>query len=536
MKKFIAMLMALLLACTVFTAACGKKETFSIDGDFEFADAEFGEDYAPDVSEIAVIGSKGGKSELTVSVKDGAVKKPDGGAVALKDGKFKAETIGDWSVTLFVEGHEEIAEVTKIISVKDTVAPKISPTAASSLPESAKIGEEIALPEFTVTDHNTLEGELAVKAIRPDGGEAAVNDGKFIVSAAGEWKIVASQKDAAGNEGSYTWKFTAENKTVASNAENALTSYDSIGFEGIWNGYITFTKIVKGADATLNEDKFYGSENVSAKMSMVEGKTTGQIRLWTDIDENDWSGYDYVKFYVYNDTNVSFKIIDCEDDDNKVLMKPNVGIGAWTPVVVPLNNDKIITQKAGWDSREWQEQTAVKSFGIRLIVSGKEAWSGGREFASGNIYFSAMCGGNYEAVDENVLIPVEQGVNPTNVARIRMINHYNVIESTEHAAEGEKASLKLYAIRDDWKEGDDLVITFNGKYYLTAYAGDVEIWVYNATDKALTVTGKTSETLQPFSGKKIKFTASEKEIVIKIGSGNFKTGDAVYFGNVYKCA
>ncbi len=122
MKKFIAMLTALLLACTVFTAACGKKETFSIDGDFEFADAEFGEDYAPDVSEIAVIGSKGGKSELTVSVKDGAVKKPDGGAVALKDGKFKAETIGDWSVTLFVEGHEEIAEVTKIISVKDTVA------------------------------------------------------------------------------------------------------------------------------------------------------------------------------------------------------------------------------------------------------------------------------------------------------------------------------------------------------------------------------------------------------------------------------
>lgn len=98
-----------------------------------------------------------------------------------------------------MEGHEEIAEVTKIISVKDTVAPKISPTAASSLPESAKIGEEIALPEFTVTDHNTLEGELAVKAIRPDGGEAAVNDGKFIVSAAGEWKIVASQKDAAGN-------------------------------------------------------------------------------------------------------------------------------------------------------------------------------------------------------------------------------------------------------------------------------------------------------------------------------------------------
>lgn len=146
-----------------------------------------------------------------------------------------------------MEGHEEIAEVTKIISVKDTVAPKISPTAASSLPESAKIGEEIALPEFTVTDHNTLEGELAVKATRPrTGGEAAVNDGKFIVSAAGEWKIVASQKDARATEGSYTWKFTAENKTVASNAENALTSYDSIGFEGIWNGYITFTKIGKG--------------------------------------------------------------------------------------------------------------------------------------------------------------------------------------------------------------------------------------------------------------------------------------------------
>ena len=108
MKKFIAMLMALLLACTVFTAACGKKETFSIDGDFEFADAEFGEDYAPDVSEIAVIGSKGGKSELTVSVKDGAVKKPDGGAVALKDGKFKAETIGDCRLRCLWKGMKRL--------------------------------------------------------------------------------------------------------------------------------------------------------------------------------------------------------------------------------------------------------------------------------------------------------------------------------------------------------------------------------------------------------------------------------------------
>ena len=157
-------------------------------------------------------------------------------------------------------------------------------------------------------------------------------------------------------------------------------------------------------------------------------------------------------------------------------------------------------------------------------------------FRSGSIYFSAIQGGNYGTEDENVLIPVEEGINPSNVARIRMINHYNIVESTEHLAADEGMSLKLYALKD-FPSGDDLVITFNGRYYLQAdYAGDVHMWVYNASASAVNVYGTATVTLQPNEGKYVTFTASASEIVIKVGSPVMKTGDAIYFGNVYKGA
>ena len=54
------------------------------------------------------------------------------------------------------------------------------------------------------------------------------------------------------------------------------------------------------------------------------------------MNETDWTEYDYVKFYVYNDTSAGFKINEASLDDNTLLAMPVAGVGVWTPVVIPL--------------------------------------------------------------------------------------------------------------------------------------------------------------------------------------------------------
>ena len=404
---------------------------------------------------------------------------------------------------------------------------------------AATVGKSytVDLSGIKVVGENGAESDLAVsvkngEVKKPDGTAVKLQNNAFTPDVAGSWSVVV-YVEGHSEIAEKTLTIEAEYDTSGV----GLSSYDSLGFESIWDGYISFGKVTRNDAA--EEDKFYGSENYSAKMTMVEGKETKSIRLWMDMDEQDWSGYDYVKFYVYNDTNVSVRIALCVDDDNNSLMRPSVGNGGvWTPVVIPLVDGATIpSNRSGWGQRVEQPLNRVQTLGLYLtIAENNNNWSTGNAFKEGSIYFSAIQGGNYETEDEDVLIPVEEGINPSNVARIRMINHYNIVESTEQKAPDEAMSLKLYALKD-FPSGDDLVITYNHRYYLQSdYTGDVYMWVYNACASAVNIVGKTTETLQPNEGKYVTFTASSSEIVIKVGSSVMKTGDAIYFGNVYKGA
>lgn len=320
-------------------------------------------------------------------------------------------------------------------------------------------------------------------------------------------------------------------ETVLSNAENAVTSYESVGREAYLNDYITVTRAVKAEGNT--EDKFFGNENLSAKLSMVEGKSTDQLRFWLDMSETDWSKYDYVKFYVYNNTNVGFKLSDCGDSE---LILPVVGIGEWTPVVIPLKADtKIYSNKNGWDNRVAQAVTAVQTLGLRLRVADNNDTWGNKDlkFSSGDIWFSAVTGGTYKAAGDDMLISLADGINAFRVARGRMINNYNVTESKEHTAENEAGTMKVYATKDFPSTDNTLTVTLNGAFYRTAVATSVKVWVYNDCDTAVTV-GGTSVAAKTGQFITISTGVSQQEIVVNIvKDGGMKTGDAIYFGNVY---
>ena len=93
---FFAVLCASL--CLFAFAACngtGKpsKSKLAIDPDYKFADAELGESYSLAVGSVEVVGEGG--ADLTVSVKDKAVTRPDGTTLKLLGGKFTPEVTGD---------------------------------------------------------------------------------------------------------------------------------------------------------------------------------------------------------------------------------------------------------------------------------------------------------------------------------------------------------------------------------------------------------------------------------------------------------
>ena len=324
------------------------------------------------------------------------------------------------------------------------------------------------------------------------------------------------------------------NEEVAESTTGVLSQYNSIGQEAYLNGYLSATRVDKSEASA--EDKFYGEETFSAKYELTGA--TGQLRIWMDMNETDWTEYDYVKFYVYNDTSAGFKINEASLDDNTLLAMPVAGVGVWTPVVIPLTEGaKIPNNKAGFDSNTlvMQSLDSVQTLGLRIRVADNDNnWNGTQSFAVGDkIYFSAIMGGKYTEAEANELISLEDGINAFRVARGRMVDHYAVTEEiTTHTQSGQEGTMmKVVSAKDFPVAETTLVVTLNGAFYREpGYKGEVSVYVYNDSDTAVTI---SNNTVEANSGKEITLSATAKEIVLQI-SGLETTGNAIYFGNVYK--
>lgn len=72
---------------------------------------------------------------------------------------------------------------------------------AANVPQTGKVGVELALPEATVTDNSgeTIRATVTVKD--PEGKTVTVINGKFTPAKAGEYTVVYKAADSAGNEG-----------------------------------------------------------------------------------------------------------------------------------------------------------------------------------------------------------------------------------------------------------------------------------------------------------------------------------------------
>lgn len=87
-------------------------------------------------------------------------------------------------------------KIDRYVTIKDTVKPVI--TLAGELPASAKIGEEIVIPEASA--HDNLDGDIEVKRqVRFNGADLAVTGNSFIPTESGELEIIWKAADRSRN-------------------------------------------------------------------------------------------------------------------------------------------------------------------------------------------------------------------------------------------------------------------------------------------------------------------------------------------------
>lgn len=306
---FFAVLCASL--CLFAFAACNgtggpSKSKLAIDPDYKFADAELGEPYSLAVGSVEVVGEGG--ADLTVSVKDKAVTRPDGTPLKLIGGKFTPEVTGDYKVTLIVEGHEEIDPVEKTITCKDTKGPDLKLVEGQTLQGAALLGQVVPLPQVGGTDPSGLSDEVVIKVLQPDGQEGTLSQDKktFTPSVAGGHTYSVTMKDKVGNASEYKGYFTVFDTQYD---ENTLAYFGSeYGKEqaDAWiyhENYLTeeyiedVTKAQNGKGEAI--PAVPSGENGATCLTAATGN---KLLYYIKLPVNDLTKWDFAGMWIYNDS------------------------------------------------------------------------------------------------------------------------------------------------------------------------------------------------------------------------------------------
>lgn len=135
-------------------------------------------------------------TELTVTVKG-----PKGWIVFDKQPtdrelSFKAERYGQYTITYTaIDSRKNVARYPASVTVMDDVPPTLE--IRGEMPEIARVGEKVVLPEISASDNTDGAVKVYVHYIDPLGRMIRVENGEFIPQITGEYKILVFAKDDA---------------------------------------------------------------------------------------------------------------------------------------------------------------------------------------------------------------------------------------------------------------------------------------------------------------------------------------------------
>lgn len=210
MKKFLVFLAVTALSLAALSA-CGKDEGKTSDSGIsagessssvgedgligfdvpETGSVSYGQSYTLPV--FVVTDTKGNVYSVTYSVTNG------GEAVTVVAGKFDVEKTADYIVVYSVEVGGKTISKTMTLKVVDDVRPTVR---AEGMKAWYFIGEDIALPEITVTDN--LDTEPTYKLILKQGDTVKKENvtEAFKLTETGKYTLEVSAEDSSGNKAS----------------------------------------------------------------------------------------------------------------------------------------------------------------------------------------------------------------------------------------------------------------------------------------------------------------------------------------------
>ena len=312
-------LLCLLLAATALAAAagCGGKQEGGEEtggvytvSDFTLPDAEYGEFYKFDTSGVTVLDEEGNETDLTLGVQ--TVEWPSGKETRVAGTSLKLNEVGDYTVNFVIRGTDQT--VSKQLVCKDTKGPAIALGESVLLPQTAVIGQKVLLPdEPTASDLSGVDEKVALKVIRPDGKEAAVENGRFTAETAGEYLLEYSVHDNNGNLGTRTETVTVYDVQK----EEGVVGYTHIPYgieqnDGMYK-HETYIEEVFVADVTQPLERTENGVAITAGEipALPDGSVSATLitpsddvqrmtyRISSAID--DMTSYDYVGMWLYND-------------------------------------------------------------------------------------------------------------------------------------------------------------------------------------------------------------------------------------------
>ena len=312
-------LLCLLLAATALAAAagCGGKQEGGEEtggvytvSDFTLPDAEYGEFYKFDTSGVTVLDEEGNVTDLTLGVQ--TVEWPSGKETRVAGTSLKLNEVGDYTVNFVIRGTDQT--VSKQLVCKDTKGPAIALGESVLLPQTAVIGQKVLLPdEPTASDLSGVDEKVALKVIRPDGKEAAVENGRFTAETAGEYLLEYSVHDNNGNLGTRTETVTVYDVQK----EEGVVGYTHIPYgieqnDGMYK-HETYIEEVFVADVTQPLGRTGSGVAITAGEipALPDGSVSATLitpsddvqrmtyRISSAID--DMTSYDYVGMWLYND-------------------------------------------------------------------------------------------------------------------------------------------------------------------------------------------------------------------------------------------
>lgn len=305
--------------------------------------------------------------DRTVDINDDSVYKTDISNLVIRMLFFRSQAVGTYYFS----------------AIYAEEGPGIEPN-MQTMPSALINGQEYPLPSFT-TIGTAKSTEINVYYTADNGvtkTPVIVNNGKFIADkTTGQYLFVIT---AIGNNDKVS-EYTHKAEAIAAPASGI--NVDKIAYfdDAFGKNQINITN--DRASGEYTTAKAYGSESGSLKLTLnLSGRTDMFPFELTNLLTKDVSAYQYLVFYVYNDSARTFSL------GFKWWNDTSLGRGVWTRIVIPVET---------WGNNLSIDNTVVP----KTDISGMLFRLMGDYTGTVDLYFSAILGTN---TLEELVIPERQ--------------------------------------------------------------------------------------------------------------------------------